>query len=124
MPSPIGMDVTLSGKKEDIDKVFDQIAKNSKEIDLRLFDSESERKSPEEWDPEWDPTYSDYSRPNHEGGEGYFSLERYFEGIEEYIADLSIQHPNVVFVYRESHDYGGHEVTYKKGRDSKYKEWE
>jgi hypothetical protein len=90
MANPVNISVTLSGKKEDIDKVFDQIAKNNKEIDLRLFRRESERISPEEWDPEWDPTYSEYSRPNHEGGEGDISLERYFEGIEEDIEDLSI----------------------------------
>ena len=124
MPSPIGITVDLSGKKEDIDKVFDQIAKNNKEIELRKFDRESERRSLEEWNPSWDLTYSDYSRPTYEGGDGNISAEIYYEGIEEYVQDLSKQHPNVVFVYNEEHDYGGLEVTYKNGRESKRKEWD
>jgi protease II len=122
MPSPIGMNVFLTGKKEDINQVFDQIMKNQKEIDDRKFSRIEERIPLNQWNPELDFTYSQYVRPFKEGDTGYFSCERFYEGMWESVLDLSEQHPTVTFVYSESTDYGHTEVTFKNGKVSNLKE--
>lgn len=120
MASYTYLDVRMSGKKEDIDQVLDQIMKNNTEIDARKFSRIEDRIPLEQWPPELTFYSSSYVRPDPQGNNGYFGGEKYNQYMTDDVWDLSEQHPNVTFVCVESRDFYLLEVTYKNGKQSDY----